>query len=250
MKRINGVSPSEIRGAVPMVKIGEKGKAVPLPPLDQLHGLDMPGGVLHRTATVHDAGFMSAEQVKLLLQLASELASRPKMEPSEFAKADHEHPKVVPEHRHSDIVEQLAKLMVFAQDLHGRVEVVANRPIVDPSAFARIGHDHPPKPLQKHEHPELKDLVLKLEAEVRSEREARLEAEAMVAQLEKSIAKLSKDIDFVRDLAERAAEAKNRTSEHGHQGGGRHHEAVNDRLAGFMTPEHLRKLEMLWDKAK
>lgn len=252
-RRINGRVVEENNAPlIPLVKAG--GQAVPLPPLTDLHADGMPGGSLHAPATEREAGFMTTGQVRQLGQvldgvekltssvekMAEDLAVVSELADLLSKNMDQPDPRL------EKVAEASTAALSAAADLAGRVEALELRPELDPGSFATRHHEHPPRPLPTHEHPEAArrhdELVGQLELQRAELDERRAESEAQRAEIEE----LRTQLNFVRDLAERLNQSKALVPPHGYQGGGRMHEAVNDRLAGFATPEMARRLDVLW----
>jgi hypothetical protein len=226
------------------------GKPVPLPPLPELHADDLPGGSLHRKATDKDHGFMSRDHVRRLDLVEVEIERRPVFDPEAYALKDHEHPGPPNAHGHPELRSGIEDLKGTVGPIIRRLEAVESRPRIDPSSFAKKEHDHPPPKLQPHDHP---SLVAMIEDSVKaSERLVELISglQQELGDLKKENGDLREEIVFTRELAEKAIEAKQKPREHGSMGGGRLHDTVNDRLAGFMSPQHLRWLETLIESHK
>lgn len=252
-KRINGRIVEE--NAAPIVPLVQAGAIpVPLPPLSDLHADGMPGGSLHAPASEDAAGFMTAGHVKKLSQLLEEvgrlqvaignltedLAVMNEMADLLSDAAEEPDPKL------AQAIDAATAAVSSAADLAGRVEQLELRPEVDPDQLAPRHHEHPPQPLPNHEHPEAArrhaELTEQLELQRAELEERRAESEAQRAEVDG----LKEQLAFVRDMAERLNQSKALTPEHGYQGGGRTHAPVNDRLAGFATPEMVRRLDVLW----
>lgn len=222
-----------------------------MPPLPELHADGLPGGSLHRTATNKDHGFMSRDHVSRLEKLEVEVDRRPVMDPEAYALKDHDHPGPPNAHEHPELRAGIEDLKGTVGPIVRRLEAVESRPRIDPGSFAPKDHEHPPPKLQPHDHPNLMEKIEQLE----SDKFGRVLN--MISSLVEEIKALQKENDglrdeiaFTRELAEKAIEAKQKPREHGSMGGGRLHDTVNDRLAGFMSPQHLRWLETLIEAHK
>lgn len=192
---------------------------------------------------------MTPEHVKRIEKLEKAIAERPIVNHSQFAMKDHHHRREDwPGHSHPEMKIDFNALAEFKTGLEKRMHRVENRPILDPNAYAKKGHSHPPTPLQAHTHPEIAEVRAVAES-VESEVESKLsDILRRLEACEVENKKLRSELNFTRDLLDRTIAAKERFQDHGHQGGGRLHSQVNDRLAGFATPEMFRKIETLWDK--
>lgn len=223
----------------------EESDAPKLPPVDTLHGVHMPGGNLHRTATEHDHGFMSLDHVRRLQKLEEEVAKRPVLTADQFAAAAHDHPPTLVEHEHDELRDGLESLEGDVEEVEERVAKLESRPILDPAKFAEAGHSHPPPKLPAHDHPHTHEPVgegpgFMLPSHVETIQALESLARAALAEA----AELRKELEHVRKIAEQKLSGR---QEHGYLIGGRLHEAVTDRLAGFMVPDQKRQLEILWD---
>lgn len=250
--RQNGRDPNTHR-VVPLVEAG--GEAVPLPPLTDLHADGMPGGSLHAEVSKSSNGFMTPSHVAKLEDTAQRAHENSAIlrevglavqaldgKVGALSKAvDKPDPDI------AQIKSKVTDLQSLANSIDAKIKSLDKRPTFDPSLFAVKEHDHPPHPLPAHKHTDLE----KHNEELRKVLDDHLklidvQAKAM-ALLEGKLKQTEEDLKFVRDLAEKAIESKSKTQEHGRMGGGRLHDSVSDRLAGFMTPELLRRLNILWD---
>jgi len=246
-KRLNGRKiVDEVPPIVPLVEAG--GRPVPLPPLDQLHADGMPGGSLHRSASDKDAGFMTPEHVNRLERVEKELEKRPPFKEGDFAPFDHEHPPVLPEHGHPVLSDHIGGVKKELDSLQSLVRALESRTAFDPSQWAKKDHSHAPSPLPPHEHPQYEELVGASNDRIDELRVEQQRTVEEVQELSGKIETLIRELEFVRNLAEKAIESKTRRQEHGHLGGGALHELANDRLAGFLSVENLRRLELLWNE--
>lgn len=229
----------------------EDGHVAPLPPRDQLHGINLPGGNLHRTATEKDAGFMSPVHVERLNKhdWAVEQTAREYEEVRKLLEEAQGRLSALeiaePEAKRPD---DLEVLLNGVRDRLGKVEdrlVELGKkpppPLPDLSGFASRGHGHPELAGKDHAHPELAEPMASISIEVEDGKAYRAELDGRLSALEAEMTKAIQDLAFVRKLAEQRVAS----SGHGHEAGGALHQAVTPRLAGFMKPEHLRTIDDL-----
>ena len=248
--RLDGRHPNTLRPALGVLA-DEDGKPIPLPPLSELHADGLPGGSLHREVTEDEAGFMAPRH----LQALEDAVSRPVLDPGAYSPVNHRHVSLETataalgslQERLVAVSEQLASLAEQTKGHSLTINSIANRAVFNPDAFAAVSHDHPPHPLPAHGHPEISIEVEAAKEEVETTRGAIAALTRPLTELGTLVAKLQKDLEFTRDLAEKAIEQPPR-EQHGHLKGGRLHEACSERLAGFMTPQMLRMLQILWDE--
>ena len=244
VKRINGVSQQGQPAPIPVIK---EGKVVPLPPLAELHAVDLPGGNLHRGATLSEAGFMSAEQVHDL----EDIKVRPQLDPGDFAKADHQHLdrsiESIPEHVHGELQTRLNDLTAEIRKGMDSLQALATRNAFDPAKWAPEGHAHPQVPPLPHGHSDLDVAISSVRTSVEALRLVRTTKDEVVEAFGRRLDKLEDDLKFVRELLERSGDKITARQEHGNQAGGRLHAVVTERRAGFMSVEMLRKLDSLWE---
>lgn len=218
-----------------------------LPPVDELHGVNMPGGALHRAATEDDAGFMAASHVRRLREAEEAIAKRPVLSADMFAPAAHKHvPELVP-HDHPDLLKRVKALEEELGQLQSRVSFLERRPVLQAEDFAPADHTHAPHPLPPHDHPHEHDLVDPKTGDpglMSAEDKRKIDgADAAIRDVVGHMQRLAEEVAFVRRIAEEKPDAKR---EHGTLIGGRLHESVSNKLAGFMTPEQKRMLDTLW----
>jgi hypothetical protein len=236
----------------------------------EAHGVDLPGGNLHREATLSEAGFMSPEQVHDL----EDLKARPQLDPGAFAEKDHDHPShPVAMHDHPGLLKLIDALAERVEGLRppspepGESDV----PEIDLEQFAPKKHSHP---LEKHDHPKIReDFEEKLKAvgPLIADLWEAVEKNDVREVHGERLGKLEESLVFVRQLAEEAKAQASRVSKPRRQKGsrrpliadeegnlvplppkeelhalfgqgGEHHPTATPRGSGFMSPDHVETL--------
>lgn len=252
--------------------IDKDGKVTTLRPSE--HGVDLPGGSLHRTATTKEAGFMSAAQVEQL----EALASRAELDPSDFAPAGHEHePRPLPEHDHPDLRSEIATL---ARRVDGwkAPEVEPPEP-PDLSGLAPRLHSHDEYAPRDHDHEDLRSWIEDV-AKATPHADDHVALALKVDGQGAEIAELRDGASFNRQLAEEAKREARSASGHARPAGvpagvpwitnedggvapmptkkelhalfgegGEFHRRATRNDAGFMAPDHVRMIEAAHDAA-
>lgn len=251
--RQNGRNLKEHPPVVPLVEAG--GVPVPLPPLSDLHADGLPGGSLHATVSDSSAGFMTPDQAKRLAALDQQMAHATGAIDTILRDLGAigeglANMTSVLSRPNPDLVrlkESIESTIPVLGTIESRLKTLENRPVIDAEVFAKKEHSHPPHPLPAHTHRDHEEQIKKLMG-VLDDHLKLFEAQKKVIEiLEGKLRENAEAVKFARDLAEKAIESKTKTQEHGRMGGGRLHEAVTDRLAGFMTPELLRRVNILWE---
>jgi len=211
------------------------------------HGVELPGGNLHRPATAHEPGFMLPEHLARIAALEHELVRRPLFFPDHYALRSHDHPRERVEDAPAfmRLVHATATLGRQLDDIVAMVKCALERPVLDPNDYATRDHRHLAV-LVPHSHDEVEQrlAIVEQRMDVVCER-----IDAQQAQLARRLALLEAEAAFVRRVAEQALEYRKSIGDaHGNHQGGPLHALVSDRLAGFMSPDHKRRLESLWAK--
>lgn len=229
-----------------MVKEGEDGVAIPLPPPAELHGTRLPGGDLHAQATEHTAGFMGAEHLRRLISLENAIAELR----DELAPKDHTHPKPPLEpHSHKELSDRLDALEGSFRALNRHLtDELDRRPMIDTSRFALADHVHKPQPIPRHEHPHEHDLVGTEPGLMSpSHLKALQDLQALVKEQAQTIERLSQGQRHIRTLLDDQPEKPMPKYEHGRLPGGGLHACVSERQAGFVSPQLYGRIQKMWD---
>lgn len=239
MSIINGASTTS-PNRQPLVSI-DGGEPVPLPPISELHGVDMPGGNLHRAVSESEAGFMTPAHVERIDALEKYVNSiPPALDPDAFAPREHGH-DFPPPFNPQPLIERDQELNDSIVTLNERLSrALDNLPDINPDSFARADHVHPVGEVPKHTHPDILEVVT---SESSARKEDVSELNGAIEGILLNVEKLEKRLDaLVGEIKEALAGVG---KAHGHQDGGRMHAPVTDKLAGFMTPAHLQLLNRL-----